>query len=113
MNKEAIIRLLTGAMAAGLRRALLALSGFLGATAGTKSPDGTTTYDPEQISVALATFLVPAVWSWWEKRVKSKQAATALIQVAAGSTLKEALGETTALKKVEAEIVKTQEPSKP
>ncbi len=105
MNKEVIIRLLTGAMAAGIRRALLALSGVLGANAIETAPDGTsTTFDSAQIGLALATFIVPAVWSYIEKRMKAQQSATALIQVAAGSTLKDAMNDTTALKAVTKQI---------
>ena len=119
MNKDFWIRLLTGAIAAGIRRVIqLAAVGLASTSAKIVThPDGSSvlnsdgtaviTVDPTTLATAAATLIVPWLWSIWEKRLKTKESAQAVMAVAGGVTPSEALSHTTTLKKVQEEVDKT------
>jgi hypothetical protein len=67
--KETLIKLLTGALAKGVRYALT-MAGGAGVVDGATGE----TYEPEKLAAGIAAVVVPFIWSIWEDRVKKRKA---------------------------------------
>ena len=67
--KETIIKLLTGALAKGIRYALTAAGGA-GVVDGATGDHP----EPEKLAAGLVGVAVPFIWSMWEDRMKKKEA---------------------------------------
>ena len=102
MDKELIQKLLTGIFAKLIRYALATSGGIAIAKAFPQDAP----IDPQAIAIGLAEVIVPLAWSWWEDRLRAEQTSSALNAASSGATVAQALGNTTTLSRVAANLPK-------